>query len=87
MTVSLETPPARSARLTTSQLETAQRVWGIAGLPPTSGYAATFLAIAVATNPTFATTLAAVDFDDADSVANAVEELLQWRQGPFRATS
>jgi hypothetical protein len=73
--------------LTTSQLETVQRVWGLAGLPPASGYAATFLAIAVATNQTLAATLAAVDFDDADSVTNAVEKLLQWRQRTFRATS
>jgi hypothetical protein len=73
--------------LTTSQLETVQRVWGLAGLPPTSGYAATFLAIAVATNQTLAATLDAVDLDDADSVTNAVEKLLQWRQRTFRATS
>ena len=87
MTVSLETPPARSASLTTSQLEAVQRVWGIAGLPPTSGYAATVLAMSVATDQTLAATLTAVDFDDADSVTNAVEELLQWRQRAFRATS
>ena len=84
MTVSLQAP---SASLTTSHLETVQRVWRIAGLPPTSGYAATFLAIAVATDQTLAATLTTVDFDDADSVANAVEELLQWRQHTFRATS
>jgi hypothetical protein len=80
MTVSLEAPPAQSASLTTSHLEAVQRVWRIAGLPPTAGYAATLLAIAVATNKTLAATLTTVNFDDADSVANAVEELLQWRQ-------
>jgi hypothetical protein len=73
--------------LTTSHLETVQRVWRIAGLPPTYGYAATFLAIAVATDQTLAARLTTVDFDDADSLANAVEELLQWRQHTFRATS
>jgi hypothetical protein len=41
----------------------------------------------MATNQTLAATLAAVDFDDADSVAKAVDELLQWRQRTFRATS
>ena len=70
MTVSLETPPARSASLTTLQLEAAQRVWGIAGLPPTSGYAATILAMAVATDQTLAVTMTAVDFDDADLVTS-----------------
>jgi hypothetical protein len=87
MTVSLEAPPARSASLTTSQLETLQRVWGIGGLPPASGYAATFVAMAAATDQTLAATLAVVDFDDADSVTSAVAELLGWRQRTFRATS
>jgi hypothetical protein len=87
MTISLEAPPTRSASLTTSQLESVQRVWHIAGLPPTSGYSATFLAKAVASNQTLAATLTTVDFDDAESVAIAVEELLQWRQHAFRATS
>ena len=87
MTVTIETPPARSASLTTSQLEAVQRVWGIAGLPPISGYGATFFAMAVATNQTLSATLTTLDFDDADSVTNAVEELLQWRQRTFRATS
>jgi hypothetical protein len=87
MTVSLEAPPTRSASLTTSQLETVQRVWGIAELAPTSGYAATFLAMAVAMNHTLTATLDTVDFDDPDSLSNAVEQLLQWRQRTFRATS
>jgi hypothetical protein len=38
-------------------------------------------------NQTLAATLTTVDFDDAESVANAVDELLQWRQQAFRATS
>ena len=52
MTVFRETPPTRSASLTTSQLESVQRVWQIAGFPAVSGYAATFLAMAVASAPT-----------------------------------
>jgi hypothetical protein len=87
MTVSLEAPPTRSASLTTLQLETVQRVWEIAGLAPTSGYSATLQAMAVATNQTLAATLDTVDFDDPDSVSNAVKQLLQWRQRTFRATS
>ena len=87
MTISLEAPPTRSTSLTTPPLESVQRVWHVAGLPPTSGYAATFLALAVASNPTLAATLTTVNFDDAESVANAVATLLQWRQQAFRATS
>ena len=87
MTVSLEAPPNRSASLTTSQLETVQRVWDSARLPPISGYAATFLALAVATNPTLAATLTTVNFDEADSVAAAVEALLLLRQRTLRVTS
>ena len=87
MTISLEAPPTRSASLTTPRLESLQRVWHIAGLPPTSGYAATVLAMAVASDQTLAATLTTVDFDDAEAVANAVEELLQWRQQAFRASS
>ena len=87
MTTSLEAPPTRSASLTTSQLESVQRVWHIAGLPPTSGYAATCLAMQVASNQTLAATLITVDFDDAESVASAVDKLLQWRQQAVRTTS
>lgn len=87
MNVPLQAPPTRSASLTTSQLETVHRVLGIAGLPPTSGYAATFLAKALATDQILATTLTRVNFDDPDSVGNAVEALLQWRQPMFLATS
>jgi hypothetical protein len=87
MTISLEALRTRSASLTTSQLESAQRVWHIAGLPPASGYAAGFLAMAVASDRTLAATLTVVDFDDAESVANAVVKLLNWRQHAFRATS
>lgn len=64
-----------------------QRVWGIAGLPPTSGYASTFVVMAVATDQTLVATLTTVQLDNADSVANAVEQLLQWRQRTFLATS
>ena len=87
MTTSLEATPTRSASLTTSQLESVQRVWHLAGLPPTSGYAATFLAMTVSSDPTLAATLTTVDFDDAESVANAVAQLLQWRRQAFRATT
>ncbi|MEP7114809.1 MAG: hypothetical protein ABI862_16190 [Ilumatobacteraceae bacterium] len=87
MNVSLQASPTRSATLTTSQLESVQRVWEIAGLPPTSGYAATFLAMAVASSPTLAATLTSVDFDDADSVLRAVEELGRWRHHAFGASS
>jgi hypothetical protein len=87
MTVVLEAPARRSASLTTSQLETVQGVWRIAGLPPASGYAAAFVEISVATNETLAATLASVDFGDAGSVANAVDELLRSRELTFRATS
>lgn len=87
MNVSLQTSPTRSATLTTAQLESVQRVWEIAGLPPTCGYAATFLAMAVASHPALAATLTSVDFDDAESVLNAVEELGWWRRHAFGATS
>ena len=87
MTVSFEAPPARSTSLTSSQLETVQCVWDRAGLPPTSGYAAAFLATAVATNAIPAATLTTVNFDEAESVAAAVEALVQWRQHTFQVTS
>ncbi len=87
MNVSLRTSPARSATLTTQQLESVRRVWHIAGLPSTSGYATAFLAIAVASNPTLAARLTSVDFDDAESALNAVEELGRWRHHAFGATS
>ena len=86
MTVFRETPPARSASLTTSQLESVQRVWQIAGFPAVSGFAATFLAMAVASAPTVAATLTTVDFDDVDSATNAVNELVRWRAQAFRPT-
>jgi hypothetical protein len=83
MTLLLETPSVRSARLTSSQLATVQRLWRIAGLPPVSGYASTFLAIAVASDTTLANMLSSVDFDNAGSVADAVDALLQRRQRMF----
>jgi hypothetical protein len=85
-TVFREAPPKRSASLTTSQLQSVQRVWQTAGFPAVSGYAATFLAMAVASDPTIAATLTSVDFDDVDSVTNAVEQLTRWREQAFRAT-
>jgi hypothetical protein len=85
MTVFREALPVRSASLTTSQLESVQRVWQIAGLPAVSGFAATFLAMAVASAPIVAATLTTVDFDDVESVTNAVNELVRWRAQAFRA--
>ena len=80
MTVSLEVPSARSASLTTQQLATLQRLWHIAGLTPVSGYGTALLATAVAFDPTLTDMLSSVDFDNAGSVADAVEAVLQWRQ-------
>lgn len=87
MTIHLEAPPARSTLLTTTQLETVQRVWDIAGFPPISGYATAFLAAAAANDVTLSPALTTVDLDDADSVADAVGALLQWRQRTFHATA
>jgi hypothetical protein len=87
MTATLETHPARSASLTTSQWKSVQLVWDIAGLPPTSGYAATLLALAVASDDSLAVTLTTVDFDEAEWGANAVDTLVEWRQRTFSATS
>jgi len=87
MTPSLVAPPARSASLSTSQLESVQRVWRIAGLPTVSGFAATVLAMTVASTPALAATLTTVDFDDVDAVTNAVEELSRWRRQGFQAIS
>jgi hypothetical protein len=79
MTIHLEASPCRSANLTPSQLQTVRQVWDFAGLPPTSGYATAFLAAAGATDITVRTALTSVDLDNADSVADAVAVLLQWR--------
>jgi hypothetical protein len=80
MTVSLDVPSARSASLTSPQLATLQLLWHGAGLPPVLGYGIAVLAMSVAADRTFADMLSSVDFDDARSVADAVEALLQWRQ-------
>ena len=80
MTLHLETPSARLTSLSTRQLAALQRVWQTAGLPPTSGYEAAFLAAAVTSDPALVETLSSVDLDDAQSVANAVATLLQWRR-------
>ena len=84
MTVSLDVPSARSATLTTQQLATLQRLWHIAGLPPVLGYGTAVLAISAASDRTLADMLSSVDFDNAGSVADAVEALLQWRQRTIR---
>jgi hypothetical protein len=61
-----------------------QRVWQIAGWPPVSGYGIVALAATVAADGTLTETLAAVDFDDASSVANAVRALRDSRARTWR---
>jgi hypothetical protein len=85
MTLPLETPPPRSASLTNAQLSILQRLWQLAELPPVSGYGTVLLGIAVALTPTLADVLQFVDFDNPDSVAGAVEALLEWRQRTTRS--
>jgi hypothetical protein len=80
MTPSLNGTASRSASLTTSQLETVQSLWHIAGLAPTSGYGTAALAATVASNYALIDAFMSVDFDDFGSVANAVEALLRWRE-------
>lgn len=87
MTSFPEVPPDRAASLTTSKLETAQHVWDVAGLPPTSGYGTIFLAAAITTDETVAAALNSVDLDDAGSVTDAAEVLLQWRQRTIHVTA
>ena len=84
MTLLPEAPATRSASLTSAQLATLQRLWHLAGLPPVSGYGTALLASAVASAPTLADMLSSVDLDNADSIADAVEGLLRWRQRTFR---
>jgi hypothetical protein len=74
--MSLDLSPLTS--LTTSEFTTLQRLWRLAELPPTYGYATAVVAIAVASAHTLAATLAAADFDDAHSVASALEALRNW---------
>ena len=52
-----------------------QRVWQLAGWPLVSGYGMVALAATVAANGPLTATLTSVDFDDASSVANAVQAL------------
>jgi hypothetical protein len=79
MTASLEVQSARPASLTSQQLATLQLLWHVAGLPPVLGYGTAVLAMSVASDRTLADMLSSVDFDNAASVADAVEALLQWR--------
>jgi hypothetical protein len=78
MTLRIDVPAGRPATLTAWQLETVQRLWSLAGLPPLTGYGAVFLAIAVGADRAVARRVASVDFNDPDSVAGAVEALAQW---------
>ena len=84
MTASREATVARPKNLTTPQLAMVQRVWQIAGWPPVSGYGIVALAATVAADGTLTETLAAVDFDDASSVANAVRALRDSRARTWR---
>jgi hypothetical protein len=84
MRVPLEVPSARSASLTTQQLATLQHLWHIAGLPPVLGYGTAVLALSVASDRTLGDVLSSVDFDNAGSVADGVEAVLQWRQRTIR---
>ncbi|MCU1395595.1 MAG: hypothetical protein JWM34_4023 [Ilumatobacteraceae bacterium] len=83
MTQLNDAPPVRSASLTGPQLEIAQRLWNLAGLPPVSGYASALLAVGLGSDPVVAERLLSVDFDNATSVADAVDVLRQWRQRTF----
>src|SRR6476659_3413650 len=78
MTLRIDVPASRLATLTASQLETVQRLWSLAGLPPLTGYGAVFLAIAVGADRAVARRVTSVDFNDPYSVAGAVEALAQW---------
>jgi hypothetical protein len=84
MTVSPEVQSARPASLTSQQLATLQLLWHVAGLPPVLGYGTAVLAMSVASDRTLADMLSSVDFDNAASVAGAVEALLQWRLRTIR---
>jgi hypothetical protein len=75
VTPPLDATTARQPSLTTAQLAMVQRVWHLAGWPPVSGYGTVVLAVTVAANGPLAATLTTVDFDDASSVAHAVEAL------------
>src|SRR3954447_22103296 len=78
----MRTPGATRSRpssVTTSQLATVQRLWSIAGLPPTSGYEAVGLAVLLATAPTLVDMVSLIDFDDAVAVVEAVDAVLRWR--------
>jgi hypothetical protein len=71
--MSLDLSPLTS--LTTSEFTTLQRLWRLAELPPTHGYATAVVAIVAASDHSLAAILAVVDFDDAHSVAFALEAL------------
>jgi len=70
---------SRSSSVTTSDFAAVQRLWSIAGLPPTSGYGAVILAVLVASAPALVDMVSSIDFDDAVAVADAVDALLHWR--------
>ncbi|MCW2751834.1 MAG: hypothetical protein JWR83_2944 [Aeromicrobium sp.] len=83
MTHQIEVRTVHPVSLTISELATTERLWQLAGLPPVSGYGTALLAIGVASDARIVDMLPSVDFDDSDSVAAAVEALLQWRQRTF----
>jgi hypothetical protein len=65
--------------VTTSELAAVQRLWSIAGLPPTSGYEAVILAVLLASAPALVDMVSSIDFDDSVAVADAADALLRWR--------
>jgi hypothetical protein len=80
MTLYLRRRSAYPAGLTASQLTALARVWEMAGLMPMGGYERVFLVAAVSSSSGLVETLSSVDLDDSESAANAVSDLLQWRQ-------
>jgi hypothetical protein len=80
MTLPFDVLSARPASLSSPQLVTLQRLWRIGGLTPISGYGIAVVAMAAASDRTLADTLSSVDFNEAGSVTNAIDALLQWRE-------
>ena len=75
---------SRSSSVTTSELAAVQRLWSIAGLPPTSGYGSVILALLLASARQFVDLVSSIDFDDAAAVADAVDAMLCWRDDAER---
>jgi len=80
MTCPVEVLFAPTASLTSPQIAALQHLWQIAGWQPVSGYGIAVLAMSAASDRTLADMLSSVDFNDAASVTDASDALLQWRQ-------